>query len=196
MFVTINNYMIQHNGSSESLLPFRFITSQNNIIELTSFKKDKKNSDYDYLPLLHRFFQFAYQTFPLYVYLETYSSDQAVEIFNRHSIRFSVLKENKNTKLFKIILQNVSDLNTIYPIWSESGMDSLFNAITEKKKCILIDKNNTSINSQYSAGPILCFSDDLQGLFILGQNEWENVDYIKKLLLKDIEIIEENTTKI
>lgn len=71
-------------------------------------------------------------------------------------------------------------------------MNSLFNAITFKQDNIELSENDMKITlSDKETSPVLCFSHDLQGLVILGADDWKSTDYIKSTILQDIEVLEE-----
>ncbi|MFD1170332.1 hypothetical protein [Oceanobacillus caeni] len=85
------------------------------------------------------------------------------------------------------------DLEVFFPIWAESGTDSLFNAVTNEEEALGLCLDDLSIRiSEAAKSPTLCFSYDLQGLFILGSSAWEDLRLIKDLFIKEeIEILDE-----
>lgn len=195
MFVSVSQYTL-NKGSFESLLPFRFITPQKSLIELTSFEERTNSSAYLYLPLARKIIDSAYGSFgsfPILGFIETYSGEEVEKVLNENHIHYRLHKKSQGTQVFQVSLKSMYDLEVFFPIWAESGTDSLFNAVTNEEEALGLCLDDLSIRiSEAAKSPTLCFSYDLQGLFILGSSAWEDLRLIKDLFIKEeIEILDE-----
>ncbi|KYG31771.1 hypothetical protein [Alkalihalobacillus trypoxylicola] len=195
MFVSLNVY-ISNNESFETVLPIRIKSIHNRIIELASYKEASLSSGYDFFPLLKKLVNVAYSDSHYFIYLETYSSELVEELLQKESLHYTIYHEGENTKIFKVRIQRIRDLEIIYPALTVSGLDSLFTLVVhELDDGKMLNKLEVSITDEMQK-PAFTFHYDLQGIFILGTDEWLDSRYIKNNLLSDSEIIDELTIKL
>lgn len=176
----------------DNLLPFSVDTSQTSLIEISSHKEEDTTSDYFYDPILEEILTSIYIHYPVYIFLESYSTELVeVELMSK-KIQFDILNQNKSTTLYKINCNNFAECKSLFSLIYEAGTDSLFNIITMSEDAVSISGNEIKFNGRTKIStPALCFSDDLQGLFIIGDDKWGNTTFIKNEFLNESIIMDD-----
>lgn len=193
MYVSIRQHFIKNSiDIKDNQLPFTVDTPQTSILELTSFKNEDMSSAYDYNPLLERILTSSYVQYPVYLFFESYSAELVETTLAFEKKDFVVLTQNISTNLYKVTCNNFAECSALFPLLYESGMDSLFNMITMSEQAVVVDREKIKfINMAKTSTPAFCFSDDLQGLFIIGDDKWSDKAFIKNEFLKESLILDE-----
>lgn len=194
MYLSIRKHKIKNaTDIKNNQLPFQIDTNQKLLIEITSYKNGDMSSDYDYDVLLKRILTSGHVHYPLFFYLESYSAELVETALASQKRKFSVLSQRPSTTLFKITCTSFEECESLFPLLYEAGIDSLFNMITMSDQAVTIQENEIRFDGKTSS-LALCFSDDLQGLFLVGAQKWCDIEFVKNefftnsLILDEIEL--------
>ncbi len=133
--------------------------------------------------------------YPLTLIFETDSKELVETALIENKLTFSLLLEKYDaveTYVFKIVIEKEDDLWAIYPFWSTSGSDSLFNVLTEFDEivCVRGDRIYIDLHKKPSSKS-LCFFYDFLELCFLGYENPQDRAYIKQHFLQGAEIVDD-----
>lgn len=194
MFVYIYQYKINDSSEFEMLVPFEILPQPKELITASSTvtQDSYAKNRYDYEPIIKKVLGSPYMNYPFYLILETYSKEIVENVLLGNQLNYLLLLEKPNTVVFKVVIEDEQDLLAMLPILYTSGIDSLFNVMTEFDEIVSLHDNQIRIDlSKNPASKSLCFFYDLQELCFLGFEEPQDKAFVKSNFLQGSEIIDD-----
>ena len=201
MFVYIQNYQCTNPGELDEVAPFEILPKPKEFITVSSNNtQDSVNSQYLYEPIIKKVLDSPYMSYPLTLIFETYSKELVEEALKENKLSFSLLLEKHHiveTDVFKVVIEKEDDLWSVFPIWSTSGTDSLFNILTESDEIVCVTGDHIYIDlNKNPSSKSLFFMYDLQELCFLGYEKPQDRAYIKKYFLQGAEIVDDYVSEV
>lgn len=194
MFVYIYQYKFNDSSDFESLIPFEILPKPKELITASSTvtQDSYANNRYDYEPIIKKVLASSYMNYPFYLIIETYSKEIVENVLLENQLNYLLLLEKPNTVVFKVVIEDEKDLLAMLPTLYTSGMDSLFNLMTEFDEIVCLNDNQIRIDlSKDPASKSLCFLYDLQELCFLGYEEPQDKAFIKNNFLQGSVIVDD-----
>lgn len=196
MFVYIQKYLFTHPSEVDGVIPVEILPIPKELIAVSSTDaRDSKSKEYLYEPIIKKVLDSPYMSYPLTLIFETYSKELVEEALKENKLSFSLLLEKHHiveTDVFKVVIEKEDDLWSVFPIWSTSGTDSLFNILTESDEIVCVTEGHIYIDlNKNPSSKSLFFMYDLQELCFLGYEKPQDRAYIKKHFLQGAEIVDD-----
>lgn len=192
MFVYINKYIFNDLSDFEMVLPFKIQPNPKELITVSSSDRQNPIAEYKYEPILKKVLGSSYMKYPFYLIFETYSRELVGKVISVNKLESYLLLEKKNTVVYKIVIEKLSDFLVMLPTLYVSGTDSLFNLITAFDEIVCITGNEISIDlDKNPESKSLCFLYDLQELCFIGYKEWRDKAFIKHNFLQGSVIVDD-----
>lgn len=194
MFVYIYQYKINDSSAFEMLVPFEILPQPKELITVSSTvtQNSSAKNRYDYEPIIKKMLGSPYMNYPFYLILETYSKEIVENVLLGNQLNYLLLLEKSNTVVFKVVIEDEQDLLAMLPTLYTSGIDSLFNIMTEFDEIVSLHDNQIRIDlSKNPASKSLCFFYDIQELCFLGFEEPQDKAFVKNNFLQGSVIVDD-----
>ncbi|QWG62385.1 hypothetical protein [Bacillus mycoides] len=131
----------------------------------------------------HKGFIGLINKFPMYMVFETYLRGDFIEGFleeNKFPFELVFTNKKRDTNFFNVLITNSDDISTLMKYFFQSAQDSLYTLLSYSADCKIISNRTGDIEIKAdSFYPSFSFTYDAQELFIIGEEKWSNIHYIK-----------------